>query len=98
VFLYDFQIHDALRCVLSWTHYRLDIRRRHDGSARCDRGRSRKGAGADRIVFKSLSPGELRAQVYKDGAHWKVQQVLAHFIAIERSMQLKTRDFSRWSK
>ena len=36
--------------------------------------------------FKSLSPSELRAQVYQDGAQWTVQQVLAHFAAIERSM------------
>ena len=36
--------------------------------------------------FKSLSPGELRAQVYQDGAQWTVQQVLSHFIAIERPM------------
>ena len=37
--------------------------------------------------FRSLSPDELRIQVYQDGAQWTVQQVLAHFITIERSMQ-----------
>lgn len=36
--------------------------------------------------FKSLSPNELRTQLYQDGAQWTVQQVLAHFAAIERSM------------
>jgi DinB superfamily len=36
--------------------------------------------------FKSLSPAELRTQLYEDGAQWTVQQVLAHFAAIERSM------------
>ena len=35
--------------------------------------------------FKSLSLGDLRTQVYQDGAQWTVQQVLAHFAAIERS-------------
>jgi DinB superfamily len=37
--------------------------------------------------FRSLSDDQLRAQVYADGAKWTVQQVLAHFITIERSMQ-----------
>jgi hypothetical protein len=37
--------------------------------------------------FKLLSPAKLRTQLYQDGAQWKVQQVLAHFTAIERSMQ-----------
>jgi hypothetical protein len=37
--------------------------------------------------FKSLSPDELGMQVYQDGAQWTVQQVLAHFITIEDSMQ-----------
>ncbi len=37
--------------------------------------------------FKSLSTDELSTQVYQDGAQWTVQQVLAHFITIERSMQ-----------
>ena len=42
----------------------------------------------DTIAFyRSLSPDELRVQVYEDGAQWTVQQVLAHFITIERSMQ-----------
>jgi len=38
-------------------------------------------------LFKSLSWDELRTQLYQDGAQWTVQQVLAHFTAIERSMQ-----------
>jgi hypothetical protein len=43
---------------------------------------------ADCIAFfRSLSPDELRMQVYQDGAQWTAQQVLAHFITIERSMQ-----------
>ena len=43
---------------------------------------------ADAIAFfKKLSPAELSFQVYQDGAQWTVQQVLAHFITIERSMQ-----------
>ncbi|MGD8342623.1 MAG: DinB family protein [Desulfobacterales bacterium] len=37
--------------------------------------------------FRSLSSDELCIQVYQDGAQWTVQQVLAHFITIERSMQ-----------
>ena len=36
--------------------------------------------------FRSLSPEELRTQLYQDGAQWTVQQVLAHFAAIEQSM------------
>jgi hypothetical protein len=37
--------------------------------------------------FQALSPAELRTQVYQDGAQWTARQVLAHFIAIEGSMQ-----------
>ncbi|MBW2434481.1 MAG: DinB family protein [Deltaproteobacteria bacterium] len=43
-------------------------------------------------LFRSLSPDELRVQVYQDGAQWTVQQVLAHFITIERSMQWLFKD------
>jgi hypothetical protein len=39
------------------------------------------------LFFKSLSPDELSLQVYQNGAQWTTQQVLAHFITIERSMQ-----------
>lgn len=46
-----------------------------------------KGLAETVSFFKSLSPDELRTQVYPDGAQWTVQQVLAHFAAIERSMQ-----------
>lgn len=38
-------------------------------------------------LFRSLSSEELDTQLYTDGAKWTVRQVLAHFIAIERSMQ-----------
>jgi hypothetical protein len=37
--------------------------------------------------FRSLSLVELQTQVYADGARWTVRQVLAHFSAIEGSMQ-----------
>jgi hypothetical protein len=37
-------------------------------------------------LFQSLGPEEIQTRVYQDGAQWTVQQVLAHFIAIERSM------------
>ena len=43
-------------------------------------------------LFKSLSSHELSIQVYQDGAQWTVQQVLAHFITIERSMQWLFKD------
>ena len=36
--------------------------------------------------FRSLSDDQLNVQVYTDGANWRVKQVLAHFITIERSM------------
>ena len=39
------------------------------------------------VFFKSLSPDELSTRVYQDGAQWTAQQVLAHFITIEQSMQ-----------
>jgi hypothetical protein len=42
--------------------------------------------------FKALSPDELNRQVYQDGAKWSVQQVLAHFVTIERAMQWLFRD------
>ena len=42
--------------------------------------------------FRSLSPDELRIQVYQDGAKWTVQQVLAHFVTIERTMQWLFKD------
>jgi len=43
-------------------------------------------------LFKSLSSHELSIQVYQDGAQWTVQQVLAHFITIEHSMQWLFKD------
>ena len=42
--------------------------------------------------FRSLSPDELAIQVYQDGAKWTVQQVLAHFVTIERAMQWLFKD------
>jgi hypothetical protein len=51
-----------------------------------------KGLAESVSFFKSLSADELRAQVYLDGAQWTVQQVLAHFIAIERSMHWLFKD------
>ena len=51
-----------------------------------------KGMAETVSFFKSLSPEDLRAQVYQDGAQWTVQQVLAHSIAIERSMQFLFKD------
>ena len=44
------------------------------------------------VFFRSLSPDELRIQVYQDGAKWTVQQVLAHFVTIERTMQWLFKD------
>ena len=45
-----------------------------------------KGLAETVSFFRSLSPDALRTQLYQDGAQWTVQQVLAHFAAIERSM------------
>ena len=45
-----------------------------------------KGLAETVSLFRSLSPDALRTQLYQDGAQWTVQQVLAHFAAIERSM------------
>ena len=55
-------------------------------------GELEKGLAETVSFFKSLSPSELRAQVYQDGAQWTVQQVLAHFAAIERSMHRLFKD------
>ena len=55
-------------------------------------GELEKGLAETVSFFKSLSPEELRAQVYQDGAQWTVQQVLAHFAAIERSMHRLFKD------
>jgi hypothetical protein len=49
-------------------------------------GELKKGLEETVALFRSLSPAELRTQLYADGAQWTVQQVLAHFAAIERSM------------
>jgi len=42
--------------------------------------------------FQSFSPDELGIQVYQDGAKWTIQQVLAHFVTIERTMQWLFKD------
>ncbi len=42
--------------------------------------------------FKGLSTTELNTPVYPDGAQWTVQEILAHFITIERSMHGLFRD------
>lgn len=49
-------------------------------------GELKKGLDDTVALFRSLSPAELRTRLYADGAQWTVQQVLAHFAAIERSM------------
>jgi hypothetical protein len=46
-----------------------------------------KGLADTVAFFRSLSPMELQTRIYPDGAQWSAQQVLAHFSAIERSMQ-----------
>ena len=45
-------------------------------------------SGMNRTIafFDSLDPVDLDIQVYTDGAQWTVKQVLAHFVAIEKSM------------
>jgi hypothetical protein len=51
-----------------------------------------KGLAETVSFFRSLSPDALRTQLYQDGAQWTVQQVLAHFAAIERSMHRLFKD------
>jgi hypothetical protein len=46
-----------------------------------------KGVERSIAFFKSLTPDQLAEEIYQDGARWTAQQVVAHFIAIERSMQ-----------
>ena len=36
--------------------------------------------------FESLTPEQLSMRIYQEGARWTAQQVVAHFITIERSM------------
>ena len=43
-------------------------------------------------LFSSLTSEQLEQEVYQDGARWRVRQVLAHFITIERSMQFLFKD------
>jgi hypothetical protein len=45
-----------------------------------------KGRDDTIAFFESLTPVQLRTRVYQEGAHWTAQQVVAHFITIERSM------------
>ena len=42
--------------------------------------------------FKSLNTDQLAMTVYPEDPHWTVQQVLAHFITIEGSMQWLFKD------
>lgn len=44
--------------------------------------------GLERSIgfFTALTPDQLAAKIYQDGAQWTAQQVVAHFITIERSM------------
>ena len=42
--------------------------------------------------FKGLNPGQLGMTVYAEDPGWTVQQVLAHFITIERAMQWLFKD------
>jgi hypothetical protein len=46
-----------------------------------------KGLERSIAFFTSLTPDQLAEEIYQDGARWTAQQVVAHFIAIERSMQ-----------
>jgi hypothetical protein len=46
-----------------------------------------KGLERSIAFFTSLSPEQLAEEIYQDGARWTARQVVAHFIAIERSMQ-----------
>jgi hypothetical protein len=55
--------------------------RRDDLSAELERGLAETVS-----LFRSLSPEQLRTRLYQDGAQWTVQQALAHFAVIERSM------------
>jgi hypothetical protein len=52
----------------------------------------KKGLEETVSFFESLSPENLRMKLYEDGAQWTVQQVLAHFIAIELSMHWLFKD------
>ena len=47
------------------------------------------GQGLDQSThfFRSLTAKQLSQEIYQDGARWTAQQVVAHFITIERSMQ-----------
>ena len=55
-------------------------------------GELERGMAETVSLFKSLSPENLRMKLYQDGAQWTVQQVLAHFTAIERSMHRLFKD------
>lgn len=51
-----------------------------------------QGLGESLAFFKGLSSAELNTRVYQDGAQWTVQEILAHFITIERSMHWLFKD------
>lgn len=46
----------------------------------------KKGLERSVVFFGSLAPDQLAERIYQDGARWTAQQVVAHFITIERSM------------
>lgn len=46
----------------------------------------KKGADQTMAFYHSLTPEQLGARVYQNGARWTAEQVLAHLITIEKSM------------
>jgi hypothetical protein len=51
-----------------------------------------KGLRESIAFFKGLSTAERKTRVYQEGARWSVQEILAHFITIERSMHWLFKD------
>jgi hypothetical protein len=67
------------------------VENRGKGNAMTDRrgdiaAELERGLAETVLFFRSLSPEQLQTRLYQDGAQWTVQQVLAHFAVIERSM------------
>lgn len=55
---------------------------------RTDLIRELENAGEQTVaLYAGLSAQQLATRLYQDGAQWTVQQVLAHLITIEKSMQ-----------
>jgi len=61
--------------------------RREDIAAKLE-----NGLAASVAFFGAFTAEQLERQVYADGVQWTVRQVLAHFITIERSMQVLFKD------